>query len=164
MLQEPLDKGDVIPAGFVNLCGVPLAETVGANALKPQVVTNDGKLLLNRAFCDGEDKVFLADAVSQTVILDVLSDDQGNSEDTPFTSFLLHDLKAETVTISNDVTGAEFYDVADPQTQVSLQDKGGGDAIIGAAATKALFHGLNDFLVLFCGESLSFLVHGDLQE
>ena len=55
VLQEPLDKGYVIPAGFVNLCGVPLAETVGADALKPQVVTNDGKLLLNRAFCDGED-------------------------------------------------------------------------------------------------------------
>ena len=118
VLQEPLDKGDVIPAGFVNLCGVPLAETVGADALKPQVVTNDGKLFLNCAFCDGEDEVFFADAVSQTVILDVLSNDQGNSEDTPFTSFLLHDLKAETVTISNNVTGTEFYDVADPQPQV----------------------------------------------
>ena len=148
VLQEPLNKGNVIAVGLVDFRSIPLAETVGADALETQIVTDDGKLLLNRAFCDGEDKVFLADAVSQTVILDVLSDDQGNSEDTPFTSFLLHDLKAETVTISNDVTGAEFYDVADPQTQVSLQDKGGGDALIGAAATKALFHGLNDFLVL----------------
>ena len=164
VLQKPLDKGNVVAVSFVDFRSIPLAETVGADALKPQVVTNDGKLLLNRALCDREDQVLFADAISQTVVLDVLSDDQGNSEDTPFTSFLLHDLKAETVTISNDVTGAEFYDVADPQTQVSLQDKGSGDAIIGAAATKALFHGLNDFLVLFCGESLSFLVHGDLQE
>ena len=33
VLQEPLDKCDVIPAGFVNFSGVPLAETVGADAL-----------------------------------------------------------------------------------------------------------------------------------
>ena len=34
VLQEPLDKCNVVPAGFVNLSGVPLAETVGADALK----------------------------------------------------------------------------------------------------------------------------------
>ena len=54
MLQEPLDESNVVPAGFVNLCGVPLAETVGADALKAQVVADDGELLLNCAFSDGE--------------------------------------------------------------------------------------------------------------
>ena len=64
MLQEPLDESNVVPAGFVNLCGVPLAETVGADALKAQVVADDGELLLNCAFSDGEDQIFSADAVS----------------------------------------------------------------------------------------------------
>lgn len=164
VLQESLDKGDVISAGFVNLCGVPLAETVSADALETQVIANDGKLLLNCAFCDGENQIFFDNAVPQTVILDVLSDDQGDSEDTPLSCFLFHNFKAETITITNDVTGAEFYDVADPQAQVSLQDKGGGDALIGATATESLFHGLDDFFVLLCGESLCFLVHSRLQK
>ena len=42
--------------------------------------------------------------------------------------------------------------------------KGGCDALVGAATTEPLLHGLDDFLVLLCGESLGFLVHGDLQE
>ena len=164
VLQEPLDKCNVVPAGFVNLSGVPLAETVGADALKTQVVTNDGKLLLNGALCDRENQVLFADAISQTVVLDVLCNDQRDSKHTVFPCLLFYDLKAEAVTIPNNVTGAEFDDVADPQPQVSLQDKCGCDTLTGTATAESIFHGLHDFLVLFCGESLSFLVHGDLQE
>ena len=35
VLQESLDKSNVIPAGFVNLGGVPFTEAVGADALNP---------------------------------------------------------------------------------------------------------------------------------
>ena len=164
VLQESLDKGNVIPAGFVNLGGVPFAETVGTDTLKPQVIANDGKLFLNGAFCDGENQVLFADAVPQTVVLHILSDHQRDGKGTAFSCLLLYDFKAEAVTITNDVTGAEFYDVANPQPQVPLQHKGGGDALIGATTAEPLLHGLDDFLVLLCGESLGFLVHGDLQE
>ena len=163
MLQEPLDESNVVPAGFVNLCGVPLAETVGADALKAQVVADDGELLLNCAFSDGENQIFSADTIPQTVILHILSDDQRDGEDTVFSCFLLYDFKAEAVTIPNNVTGAEFHDVADPQAQISLQNKGGCDALIGATTEESRFHGLDDFLVLLRGESLCFLVHGGLQ-
>ena len=164
VLQEPLDKGDVIPAGFVNLCGVPLAETVGADTLKTQVVTDDGKLLLNGAFCDRENQVLFADAIPQTVVLDVLSNDKRDSKDSILSCLLFYDFKAEAITLPNNVTGAEFLNVADPQTQVSLQHKGGCDTLIRAAAAESHFHGLHDFFVLLSGESLGFLVHGDLQE
>ena len=35
VLQESLDEGNVVTVGFVDLRSIPLAETVGANALKP---------------------------------------------------------------------------------------------------------------------------------
>ena len=47
VLEKSLDKGDVIPAGFVNLCGVPLAETVSADALKSQIITSKLLILIN---------------------------------------------------------------------------------------------------------------------
>ena len=50
VLQEALDKGNVISIRLVNLGSVPLAEAVGADALKAQIVTDDSKLLLDRPF------------------------------------------------------------------------------------------------------------------
>ncbi len=50
VLQEPLDKGNVIAICLVNLCGVPLAEAVGADAMIAQIVTDDRKLLLDGSF------------------------------------------------------------------------------------------------------------------
>ena len=64
VLQEPLDKGDVIPAGFVNLCGVPLAETVGADALKAQIVADDFQLLLDCSLAEGEHQCISVDLIS----------------------------------------------------------------------------------------------------
>ena len=164
VLKKPLDESDVVAGGLVDFRSIPLSETVGADALKTQIVTDDGKLLLHSPFRDGEDQVLSADAIPQTVVLDILSDHQRDGKDTPLAGFLLHDLKAEAVSITNNVTGAEFHDVADPQAQVSLQDKGGGDALIRTATAKALFHRGDNFFVLLCGESLCFLIHNRLQE
>ena len=47
-----------------------------ADALEAQIVTDDGELLLNCTFSDGENQVIFANAVSQTVVLDILRDDQ----------------------------------------------------------------------------------------
>ena len=41
VLQEPLDKGDVIAVCLVDLCCVPFAKTVGANSLVTQIVADD---------------------------------------------------------------------------------------------------------------------------
>ena len=50
VLQEPLDKGDVIAVRLVDFCCVPLAKTVGADSLETQIVTDDCQLLLNCSF------------------------------------------------------------------------------------------------------------------
>ena len=74
VLQKSLDKGNVVAVGLVDFRSVPLAKTVGANTLKAQIVTDDGKLLLNGASRDGEDQIFSGDAIPQTVVLHILSD------------------------------------------------------------------------------------------
>ena len=52
VLQKPLNKGDVIDIGLVDLCRIPFAETVGADALVTQIVADDPQLFLNCSFCD----------------------------------------------------------------------------------------------------------------
>lgn len=37
VLQKALDQGDIIPIVFVNLCGIPFAEAVGAGSWKLNV-------------------------------------------------------------------------------------------------------------------------------
>ena len=50
VLQEPLDKGDVIAVRLVDLRCVPLAKTVGADSIETQIVTDNRQLLLNCSF------------------------------------------------------------------------------------------------------------------
>lgn len=54
----------------------------------------------------------------------------------------------------------QFDDIADPQTQVSLQHKGGGGSLVGAEEARAFPHCGDNFLVLLSSQSLGFLVHG----
>ena len=92
VLQESLDKGDVIPAVLVDLGSIPLPEAVSADALIAEIVTDNGKLLLHGSGCDGKEQVIFSDVVSQTVILDILGDDHGNGEDALLAGLLLGDL------------------------------------------------------------------------
>ena len=163
VLQKPLDKGDVIAIGLVDFCRIPFAETVGADTLVTQIVADDCQLFLNCSFCNWENGLCFCDAVSQTVVLNVLLNDKGNCKDSAFAGLLLHHFQTEAISITNDVAEPKFQNVADSQTQVALQNQDGGDPLIGSAAAKALSHGLNDLLVLLCGQSLCFLVHGCLQ-
>ena len=89
MLQEPLDEGDVKAVILVNLRGVPFAEAVGADALVAQTVTDDGELLLNCSCGHREDQVVAAYVVAQTIVFDVLLDDQRDSEDALLACLLL---------------------------------------------------------------------------
>ena len=44
VLQQALDKGDVITVGLVDFRSIPLAETVSADALKPSCFCCDVRL------------------------------------------------------------------------------------------------------------------------
>ena len=57
MLQKLLDQGNVIVAVLVNLCGVELAEAMGADACIAQVITDQLQLLLDGSGGDGEDQL-----------------------------------------------------------------------------------------------------------
>ena len=114
VLQEPLDERDVVAVVLVDLCGVPFAEAVGADALVAQIVTDNGELLLDRSCGHREDQVVAAYAVAQTVVLDVLLDDQRDSEHSALPCLLLHDFQTVAVPVKHDVAGAEAQNVADP--------------------------------------------------
>ena len=101
----------------------------------------------------------LADIVSQAVILDVLSNDHRDSEDALLACLLLNDLHVVAPSILNDVPAAESDDVADADAEICFQNQCRGNALIRAAATKALFHSLDDLCILLCGESFRCLVH-----
>ena len=114
VLQKPLHQGDVIVVGLVDLCCVPFAKTMGADALVPQIVADDPQLFLNCSFCNWENGIGFRDAVSQTVVLNVLLNDKGNCKDSAFAGLLLHHFQTEAISITNDVTEPEFQNVADP--------------------------------------------------
>ena len=76
---------------------------------------------------------------------------------------LFHHFQSVSVCVPHDIARAQFQNIADAQAQVPFQNKGGCDALIGSAAAEPLLHGLDDFGVLLCGQSLGFLVHGCLQ-
>ena len=114
VLQEPLHQGNIVAVGLVDLRCVPFAKTVGADALVTQIVADDPQLFLNCSFCNWENGFRFGDAVSQTVIFDVLLNDKGNCKDSAFAGLLLHHFQTEAISITNDVTEPEFQNVADP--------------------------------------------------
>ena len=160
MLKEPLHQCYIKPIGIVDFGCVPLAEAVGTDTLIAQIVTYNPKLLLYRPFCDWENQFIAPDAAAQAVILHVLLDNQRDSKDTPLACLLLHHFQPEAVTIPNHITEPQFEYITNPQAQISFQHKSRGNPLIWAAAAEALPHGLDDFLVLRCSQSLGFLVHG----
>ena len=163
MLKKPLHKCYIVAIGIVDLRCVPFAEAVGTDTLVPQVIADNVKLLLHRPFCDRKHKVVPTDAVSQTVILHVLLNDQRNREDTPLSCLLLHHFQSEAVAIPNHITKPQLQKVTDTLAQVTFLHKGCCDTLIGAAAGEPYPHGLDDFFVLLRGQSLGFLIHNCLR-
>ena len=84
MLQQPLYKGNIEAVGLVYLCCVPLAETVGADALKPQIVAYDFQLLLDCPLCDGKNQFCSFDPISQAIVFDILPDQERDCENPAF--------------------------------------------------------------------------------
>ena len=113
---------------------MPLSETVGADALVAKVVTDDFQLLLHSSGSDREDEVVLADGVSQAIILNVLCDYQGYSEDALLAGFLLDNLQMIAASILNDIPAVRCCDVADADAQIGFQNRCCGNALIGPTA------------------------------
>ena len=68
VLQEPLNKSNVIAVIFVNLRCVPFTEAVSAYSVIAEVVTDDGELLLYGSFRDGENQLILLYAITKAVV------------------------------------------------------------------------------------------------
>ena len=64
VLQQSLNQDDVVTVGLVDLGSVPLAETVGADALVAQVVADDVQLFLDHPLCNGKDGLCPANAIA----------------------------------------------------------------------------------------------------
>ena len=80
VLQQSLHQGNIEAIGIVDFCCVPLAKAVGADSLEAQVIADNLQLLLHCPFCDGEHQLHVPYMVAQTVVLNILVYDHGNSE------------------------------------------------------------------------------------
>ena len=115
VLQQPLNKGYVVAIGLVYLRGVPLTKAVGADTLIAQVVAHDMELLLYGPLGDREYQGVSVYAIPQAIILYVLLDNKRNREHVALAGFLLGDLQAVSVPVSDNITGPQLQYVADPQ-------------------------------------------------
>ena len=163
VLQQPLDKGDIVAVILVNLRGIPLAEAVGADVRVAQIITDNVELLPNGALGDREDIIGVADGIAQAVVLNILLNHQRHREDPVLSGLLFYHFQAVAVAIPNNIARPQPENVADAQAQVCFQNQGRSNPFIGAAAAKALLHIVDDFLVLLLCQSLGFLVHSYLQ-
>ncbi len=148
VLQKPLDKGNVITTVFIDFSGIPLPEAMGANPIVTQVVANGVKLFLHGSFCNREDDFCRLDLVAEAVVLNVLLDHQRNGEHSTLAGLLLCYFQSMAVTIPYNVAEPQFQDVADPQTQIALQNQDGGNTLVGATSRKTCFHGR--MISLYC--------------
>ena len=113
---------------------------MGADALIAQIVAHNGKLLLDCPLGDGEKELGASDGITQSVVLQILLDDEGDGEDPLLACFLFHDGKPIPVAVLHYISKPEPQNVADTQAKVPFQHKGGGDTLIRVKACEALFH------------------------
>lgn len=160
VLQEMLDKGNVITVVPVNLRGIELPEGMGSYVPDIQVVTHQLELLLDSTFREGENRFRRGNVMFQAVELDELIEGDGDGEVPYLAGLLFRDGKAVSVTIPHDVVQPELQDIRDAQTEVCFQHKGSCYPVIRSASGEALAHGRDDFFVLFQGQCYCGLVHG----
>ena len=161
VLQELLDKGNIVPAVLINLRGVEFAKAVRADAVIAKVVTDELQVLLHGTFRQGEDNAFRWNPVVEAVAADELIQRQGNGECSRLFRFLLHDGKTVTLSVFYDVSKAQMDDVRDTQTKIRFEDQGGSDTFIRSASGKALLRCLDDGLILLFGERNGLDVRGN---
>ena len=102
-----MNEGYIIAIRLVYLCGIPLPETVSADAVIAQIITDDFQLLLDGSLADGEKKVGGLDAIPKAIVLHILPNDKGNCKDALFPCLLLCNGEAVAVAIAHDNLGIE---------------------------------------------------------
>ena len=108
VLEELLHQSDVVMTVFINLRGIILAETVGADPRIPQIVTHRFQMPLDRSLRHWENPLLLRDAVVQAVAPDELIEGQRNGEHPGLPGFLLRDSQAVALPVLDDIGEAEF--------------------------------------------------------
>ena len=91
VLQQLLNKSDIVPIVLVNLRGIELPKAMGADTLIPQILTYDAQLFLDLASCQREHKSMGGDLIIHAVEPNKLIQSQRDSENTGFSGFLFYD-------------------------------------------------------------------------
>lgn len=163
VLQELLDKDNIVAVVVVNLSCVELAEAVRADILAvPQVGANALQPLLHSSLGDWKYPCFGSYIVVEAIAADELIKGKGHGKGSGFLCLLLHNGQAISISVMYDISKAQFNDIGNAQSKVGFKYQGGCDALIWSASGKALLHGGNDCLVLFSGYSDVFLFMGYL--
>lgn len=92
MLQQPLNKRDIVTVGLIDFGRVPFPEAVSADTLIAKIIAYKRKLLLHGPLRDGEDKLIRLYAAAQTEVLNVLLDDKRNGEGSALPGLLLNEV------------------------------------------------------------------------
>ena len=114
MLQQTLDKGNVIAVVPIDFRGVPFSEAVSADALITEVITDAGKYLLHLSCSNRKNQLIRSNAVSQAVILYILLNHKRNSENALLSCFLLNDGQTIAPTVKDNISRTQTHNVADP--------------------------------------------------
>ena len=122
VLQELLDKGDIVPAILVNLRGIKFTKAVRADAVIAKVVTDELQVLLHGALRQGEDDALRWNPVVEAVAADELIQRQGNGECPCLFRFLLHNGKTVTLSVLYDVGKSQMDNVRDTQAKIRFKD------------------------------------------
>lgn len=152
VLQELLDKDDIVAVVIVNLCCVELAEAVRADILAvPQVGANALQPLLHSSLGDWKYPCFGSYIVVEAIAADELIKGKGHGKGSGFLCLLFHNGQTISVSIMYNISKAQFDDIGNAQSKVGFEYQGGCDALIWPASGKALLHGGDDGLVLLSG-------------
>lgn len=92
MLQQPLNKRDIVTVGLIDFGRIPFPEAVRTDALIAEIIADKRKLLLYGPLRDGEDKLIRLYAAAQTEVLNVLLDDKRNGEGSALPGLLLYEI------------------------------------------------------------------------
>lgn len=122
VLQELLDKGNIVPAVLINLRGVEFAKAVRADAVIAKVVTDELQVLLHGTFRQGEDDALCWNPMIEAVAADELIQRQGNGECPCLFRFLLHNGKTVTLSVLYDVGKSQMDNVRDTQAKIRFKD------------------------------------------
>ena len=108
VLEELLHQSDVVMTVFINLRGIILAETVGADIPVAQVVADSLEVPLNRPLGHREYPPVFRDAVVQAVAPDELIECQRNRKHPGLSGLLLGDGQTVALPVLDDIGEAEF--------------------------------------------------------